>query len=176
MVSSNQKSNPETVKSLPIIGNNALVTIHNISNIPAKIDTGADSSALWASNLAVTDDGRLEFTLFGPSSPLYTGEKISLKDYSVQQVRNSTGHITLRYRVYLTMKVKNRKIRTNFNLYNRSNNRFPVLIGRKTLQNKFLVDVSKIAVPRPPTLNNVELNAELKANPQAFHKKYMEHN
>lgn len=160
-------------KELTIIGNNVLVQIAGIGKIPAKVDTGADSSSLWASNIQINGAGKLEFTLFGPSSPLYTGERIVAEKFSVRQVRNSTGDVHVRYCVLLTMKVKNRKIKTWFTLANRSRNRFPVLIGRKTLQNKFLVDVSKVAVPRPETFDNGSINAELLRNPQAFHQKYM---
>lgn len=160
-------------KDLPIIGNNALVTIAGIAKIPAKVDTGADSSCLWASNLTINPAGQLEFTLLGPEHPLYTGEIVTIDDFSVQQVRNSTGHVTIRYRITLPMKVHGKIIRTRFTLSDRSKNRFPVLIGRKTIQNKFLVDVSKIAVPRHTTLKTEELNAELAANPHEFHQKYM---
>lgn len=162
-----------TDKKLTIIGNNALVAIAGIKNIPAKVDTGADSSSVWASDIKINDAGQLEFCLLSPDSSLYTGERITVDDFSVQQVRNSTGDVKLRYRVSLPMKVKNRKIQAYFTLADRSRNRFPVLIGRKTLQNKFLVDVSKIAVPRPSTFENTELNTELSADPKAFHKKYM---
>lgn len=160
-------------QDLTIIGNNALVTIAGIKGIPAKVDTGADSSSVWASDISINDAGQLEFTLLGPDHPLYTGERIIVEDYSVQQVRNSTGDVKIRYRVSLMMKVKNRNIQAFFTLADRSRNRFPVLIGRKTLQNKFLVDVSKVAVPRPATFDNADLTAELQQDPQKFHQKYM---
>ncbi len=160
-------------KNLPIIGNNTLVSIAGIDDIPAKVDTGADSSSLWASDITMSQDGVLEFSLLGPRHPLYTGERLQSSEYSVQQVRNSTGHTSLRYRVPLVIKIKGRKIRAYFTLADRSRNRFPVLIGRKTLQNKFLVDVSKVAVSRPSTFDNSILNAELASDPQAFHAKYM---
>lgn len=163
-----------STKELKIIGNNALVTIAGISKIPAKVDTGADSSCLWASSIAVNTAGQLEFTLLGPEHPLYTGEVIAVEKFTVQQVRNSTGHVTIRYRVSLPMRVCGKKILTTFTLSDRSKNRFPVLIGRKTIQNKFLVDVSRIATPRPATFENNELNAELAADPQKFHQKYMQ--
>lgn len=162
-----------TTKDLTIIGNNALVAIAGIKNIPAKVDTGADSSSIWASDIRINAAGQLEFALLGPSHPLYTGERIVIDDFSVQQVRNSTGDVKIRYRVSLPMKVKNRKIQAFFTLADRSRNRFPVLIGRKTLQNKFLVDVSKISIPRPATLENDDLNSELAADPHKFHQKYM---
>lgn len=170
------ESMSSTQKDLTIIGNNALVSIAGIKNIPAKVDTGADSSSLWASDIKVGPDGILRFKLLGPESSLYSGEEITTKDYSVQQVRNSTGDVKVRYRVTLAMKVKDRNILTSFTLADRSHNRFPVLIGRRTLQNKFLVDVSKVSVPRPATFQNEALNNELQNDPEAFHQKYMENN
>lgn len=156
-----------------IIGNNVLVTIAGIKDIPAKVDTGADSSSVWASDIHINHEGQLEFCLFAPQSPFYTGEHITVEDFTAMQVRNSTGDVTIRYQVPLSIKVKRRRVRAKFTLADRSRNRFPVLIGRKTLQNKFLVDVSKISVPRPSTFNNHELAQELTADPHRFHQKYM---
>lgn len=167
-------SSAQKQKDLTIIGNNVFVTIAGIEKIPAKVDTGADSSSLWASKIVVDAEGWLEFELFAPRHPLYTGEKIRTREYSVRQVRNSTGDVSIRYHAVLPVKIKNRKIRAKFTLANRSRNRFPVLIGRKTLQNKFLVDVSKVAISRPSTFDNDTLNAELAQDPQSFHRKYME--
>ncbi len=157
--------------NLPVIGSNALVTVCDISNIPAKIDTGADSSSIWASDIVVTPDGNLEFALLGPESPFYTGQRISLKKYSVQRVRNSTGDITIRYRVKLPAVIAGKRIRANFTLYDRSRNNFPILLGRKTLKNRFLVDVAQTETKAPPKLDNTDIIAELEQNPQKFHAK-----
>lgn len=156
-----------------IIGNNVLVAIAGIKHIPAKVDTGADSSSVWASEIEVNSNGQLEFCLFAPQSPFYTGERITATDFTIKQVRNSTGDVTIRYQVPLSITIKRRRVRANFTLADRSRNRFPVLIGRKTLQNKFLVDVSKVALPRPSTFDNQQLTQELTADPHQFHKKYM---
>lgn len=161
-------------RDLKIIGNNVFVEIAGVKKIPAKVDTGADSSAIWASHIRMNAKNQLEFRLFGPKSPLYTGETLTARKFSVKQVRSSNGQVSMRYCVPLMVKISDRTIRANFTLANRARNRFPILIGRKTLQNKFLVDVSKIQIPRPPTFDNKELNTELKNDPQAFHKKYME--
>ncbi len=160
-------------RDLKIIGNNAFVEIAGIKNIPVKVDTGADSSAIWASRIRMNEENYLEFCLFGPKSPLYTGETLVAKQYNVKQVRSSNGQVSIRYSVPLKLKIEGRTIRADFTLANRARNRFPILIGRKTLQNKFLVDVSKVRIPRPPTFDNQRLNNELKSDPHAFHKKYM---
>ena len=67
-------------KNLDIIGSTELVSVENFLNIPAKIDTGADSSAIWASNINVSEDGVLSFSLFGKDSKFYTGEKLERKN------------------------------------------------------------------------------------------------
>lgn len=162
-----------STKNLTIIGSNALVTVAGIKKVPAKVDTGADSSSIWASNIAINAKNQLEFCLFGPESPFYTGEKLVFDDYKVQRVRSSTGQVTVRYRVSLPIVAVGKRIKASFTLYDRSSNNFPILIGRKTLKNRFLVDVAHTEIKRPPKMDNSDIEAELKANPQAFHAKYM---
>lgn len=161
-------------KSLKIIGSTAYIQVAGIKKIPAKIDTGADSSSIWASEISINSRGELEFCLFAPASPLYTGERLTASDYKVQRVRNSTGDIHIRYRVALPAVIKGKKLRISFTLADRSRNNFPVLLGRKSLNKKFLVDVNQSAVKRPAPMDNTDLAAELAENPQKFHQKYME--
>ena len=65
-------------KELKIIGANALITVAGIKGIPAKVDTGASLSSIWASNVHVNDQHQLEFTLLAPGHELYTGEVIKV--------------------------------------------------------------------------------------------------
>lgn len=160
-------------KELTIIGSNALVTIAGISKVPAKVDTGADSSSIWASDININSNNQLELCLFGPESPFYTGKRLVFDEYKVQRVRNSTGQVTVRYRISLPMTAVGKRVKASFTLYDRSSNNFPILIGRKTLKNRFMVDVSRTETKRPPKMDNSDIEAELKANPQAFHQKYM---
>lgn len=106
----------------------------------ARIDTGATTSSLWASDIKETDDG-LQFCLFGPSSPLYTGKRIVVKDYTLRAVSSSMGHIQTRYQIRLTLKIKGRRKIVRFTLADRSTQIYPVLIGRNVLRNSFVVDV-----------------------------------
>lgn len=162
------------MKELRTVGSNTIIKVAGIPNVPAKVDTGADSSAIWASDISVNSAGELEFLLFAPESPHYTGEKIIAKNFRVQKVRNSMGGLDIRYHTQLPIVIRGKRLRANFTLSNRSKNNFPVLIGRKTLKNRFLVDVSRVGVQRPSKMDNSELNSELQANPQDFHLKYME--
>ncbi len=132
-------------KELTVIGRAEKIELldFKLSEIPAKIDTGADTSAIWASDIEEKDDG-LYFVLFGKESPYYTGkvQHFTEPDYSLTRVASSFGQKELRYKVKLRIGVKGRKIRATFTLSDRSQKTYPILLGRKLLHGKFLVDVA----------------------------------
>jgi glutathione synthase/RimK-type ligase-like ATP-grasp enzyme len=129
---------------LTIIGSRTVVDFPavGLSQIPAKVDTGAYSSSVWASEIKETD-GELSFRLLDRESPLFNGRFIKTKDFEVRLIKNSFGHTEFRYRVPLSIRIHGIRLRVQFTLANRRNNRYPILIGRKSLQGRFLVDVTK---------------------------------
>ncbi len=159
--------------NLETIGRNTLVSFKDsVQDVPAKVDTGADSSSIWATNIYVDKNHQLHFVLFGDSSPHYTGQEIITDNYSVVKVRSSSGHAQIRYRVVLSVTVVGRNVHVRFTLADRRRNIFPILIGRRTLMNRFIVDVSRSECqynlrPKARLLNN-----ELEKNPHEFFKKY----
>ena len=142
--------------------------------VPAKIDTGADSSAVWASDIHIDDTNRLCFKLFEETSPFYTGRTNHRRDYSVARVKSASGDVVLKFKTHLTIKIKEREIRVLFGLSNRSTHTYPVLIGKRTLQGKFVVDVSKTEnIHEPKKRPKVDkLNRKLAENPRDFYEKY----
>ena len=82
------------------------------------------------------------------------------------------GHEQIRYRTHFWVKIGGRKIKMLMNLSDRSKNDFPVLIGRRSISRKFLVDVSKKNVPRKKASVTIRLNEEVKRDPYKFYKKY----
>ncbi|HEU4966773.1 MAG TPA: RimK/LysX family protein [Candidatus Saccharimonadales bacterium] len=134
----------------PIIGSNEFVDFPEagLVRVPAKIDTGADSSAIWASDIR-EERGVLSFILFGKASPFFTGAVQSTRRYDVATVKNSFGHAECRYKVHLQIRLGGKLIRGRFTLADRANNRFPILIGRRTIQGKFMVDVATKRVRQP---------------------------
>lgn len=160
-------------KDLKIIGSNTSVELlgHDVV-VPAKVDTGADSSSIWASDIFVDKEGHLHFTLFDKTSEYYTGEEIIRKTFKVASVKSASGHIQIRYRTEMLVRMGGRKIRVQFGLSNRASHKFPILIGRRTLVNKFLVNVQEKEFERLTGDVTQSLNDELKKNPYAFYKKY----
>lgn len=110
-------------------------------DIPAKVDTGAYSSSVWASNID-EKDGMLRFTLLGKKHEQYTGEIIKTKNYKVVTIQNSFGESEKRYGVTLKVSFCGKRVKTFFTLADRSKKIYPVLIGRKLLKGRYLVDVS----------------------------------
>ena len=108
--------------------------------IPAKVDTGAKTSAVWASNVHERDGG-LAFTLFGPESSFYTGEEYFTPYFTRVVVASSIGAEQGRYKVVMLAKIRGKKVRASFTLADRSKQAYPILIGRNVLRGKFLVDV-----------------------------------
>jgi hypothetical protein len=113
-----------------------------LENIHAKIDTGAYTSSLHCSSAKVVN-GQLEFVLLDEEHPEFTGMKFKMNRYTQREVKNSFGEAELRYIIRTTIKIFNRKIRAEFSLSDREKLRFPVLLGRKILRNRFLIDVTK---------------------------------
>lgn len=113
-----------------------------LENIQAKIDTGAYTSSLHCLRAEVVD-GVLEFVLLDQEHPEFTGTVYRFKEYDQREIRNSFGEAELRYIIKTTVRIFDHAIKAEFSLSNRGNLRFPVLLGRKTLRRRFLIDVTK---------------------------------
>lgn len=167
-------SNISKKSVLKTIGSTEFVEVAGIKNIPAKIDTGADSSSIWASHIRVTKDGFLRFRLFDENSPFYTGKAYVRKDFKAAVIRSASGHEQIRYRAHLSIMLGGRKIKVLFSLSDRSNNNFPILIGRRTIAHKFMVDVSKNHTNiRPKNPKTKIVQKRLAEDPYKFHRKYV---
>lgn len=129
-----------------IIGRSEVLEIVDKGDgIPAKIDTGAYRSAIHSSNIRVVTkkDGTkiLKATVLG--HPVYK-ESFDMEFTSFEKVvvTNSFGQQEPRYEVRIRVKLGPKVVSTLFTLADRSKNFFPILVGRKLLKRRFIVDVS----------------------------------
>lgn len=111
----------------------------HLNDIAIKIDTGAYTSSIHCENI-VEKDGVLKCTFLDDEHPLYNGKKFTFTDYDIVFVRSSNGIIQKRYQVISTIKIFNKVYKISLSLSSRQEMRFPVLIGRKFLTKKFMVD------------------------------------
>lgn len=113
--------------------------------IPAKIDTGAFRTAVHCDNYIEKEkDG---ITILEVTFTWEDQEKahvVIFDKFKKRIIKNSFGQTEERYCVRTAIKIGQRTIQSEVTLTNRSGMKYPVLLGRKTIGKKFLVDVSHI--------------------------------
>lgn len=135
-------------KSLPVIGITDFISIPEagITNLPCKVDTGADSCAIHCDRARIREkngEELLVFKLLDKGHPLYSGKELAIKNFKETRVKSSFGDYEYRYQVMIKFKMFGKEFEAQFNLSNRKNMKYPVLLGRKFLANNFIVDVSR---------------------------------
>ncbi|MES2766190.1 MAG: RimK/LysX family protein [Bacteroidota bacterium] len=117
-----------------------------LMDIDAKIDTGAYTAALHCRDVRVyEEDGRemVYFTLLDPLDPLYDGSRFSLPVDSRRVIRNSFGRAEERIIIVTNIVLFEKTMPIELSLSDRSEMKYPVLIGRKLLEGQFIVDVAR---------------------------------
>ena len=134
----------QTWQSMRILGRSDRVDLPQLGvfDIHAKIDTGAYTSSLHCQSAEVVD-GVLEFVLLDEEHPEFTGVRFRFAEYEVRDIRNSFGEVERRFVIVTIMKIFDEEIETEFSLCNRGSLKFPVLMGRKILRNRFLINVDQ---------------------------------
>jgi hypothetical protein len=122
-------------KQKTIIGSEEFVSFPelNVNIIHARVDTGAATSSLGVKWIK-EEEGVISCLL--PNKQVVTFDSFKKKI-----IKSSFGHTEERYVVKILINVLGRKVRTNFTLADRSKMKFPILLGRKLLKGKFMVDV-----------------------------------
>jgi hypothetical protein len=119
----------------------------NLFFVEAKIDTGAYTSAIHCSDIEVKTIGKKEilcFRLLDNSHPEFGTHIHEFEDFSKKKIKNSFGELEERYIINTLVKIGRKNIRTTLSLSDRENMRYAVLIGRRLLKGKFVVDVNKL--------------------------------
>lgn len=114
-----------------------------MSGITAKIDTGAYSGALHCTKIVLVDVGGVKMLHFSPFDSPET--VITALQYKLSYVRSSNGKRSKRYFIQTSMNIQGKVYDIKLSLANRSEMKWPVLIGRRFLRdNHFIVDVNKL--------------------------------
>lgn len=117
-----------------------------VFNLDAKIDTGAYTSSLHCHHITTeyrNDELWVTFCVLDPDHPEYEERLFESPVHSIRNVKSSNG--LAEERVVIKQKAvfwgKTRTI--DLSLTDRSDMKYPVLLGRKFLSGKYVVDVSK---------------------------------
>ncbi len=132
-------------RKMTTIGRHVRVSFPDLGfeHVDAKVDTGAFRTVLHCERCEEIDtaEGKIleaDLRLEGNHT-----KRFYFKDYFLKEFKSSFGEKEKRYCVKTTIRIGNKRIKSSVSLTDRSDMKFQVLIGRKTLLRKFLVDVSK---------------------------------
>ena len=133
-----------------------------IKNIDIKVDTGAYTSAIHCYNIETKKVAGVEvlsFTLLDPTHKQFGDKEFSTDDFKVKRVKNSFGSSEQRYVIKTTIRLFRRRYPIELSLSQRGEMRFPILIGRKFLMGKFIVNPSKYDLSyKQKLINKIQKN------------------
>jgi len=120
-------------------------------DIQAKVDTGAYTSSLHCHHIEnIEKNGKtfVRFNLLDPTHDAYNEKKFELPTYDIRDVKSSNGTIQRRFVVRTILKIFNIDYPVELSLTDRSEMKNPVLLGRRFLNKKFIVDPSKVNISK----------------------------
>lgn len=141
-------SRKKTNNRLPVIGRYVSANLPELGakRVFAKIDTGAYQSAIHATNIheVETPEGMvLEFTILEGHNKTLDGQTKPSRahEYEKVTVKNSFGVQQVRYVIKTRIAINGRMMKTGLTLTDRKNMVAPLLLGRRFLRGRYLVNV-----------------------------------
>jgi hypothetical protein len=136
-------------KQIRVIGRREFVDLPqlHITGTEAKIDTGAFSSAIHCENIRVIEVNGKNVLSFCLPSEFYPNNKtqhLTFNSFSQKKIKNSFGEAEDRYVIRTQIHVGHKTILADFSLSDRKSMRYPILIGRKAIKGKFIIDVKQV--------------------------------
>jgi hypothetical protein len=130
---------PRNVTARPVIGAVERVSIPawGIVGLPARVDTGARTSALHVESLTELGNGRVRFELRPAKRKLAPIEAVISRR---ARVRSTSGKVATRLFVTARLRLGTFEQRIELGLVDRSDMTYRMLLGRSALAGHFLID------------------------------------
>ena len=119
-----------------------------LHGIEAKVDTGAYTSALHCADVRLeVRPGAAAILHARLLDPSYAGsdyQQLAFSNFQLRDIRSSNGEVQERYVIRAVVRLYGEDLETEFSLADRSEMKYPVLLGRSLLrQGGFVVDVAR---------------------------------
>lgn len=111
-------------------------------NIDIKVDSGAYTSSFHCHSIQ-EENNVLKCQFLDPKHEKYHEKYFIFKDFTQKIVKSSNGIAENRYLIKTEILIFNEMHPIELTLTERGSMKFPVLLGRKFLSKKFMVDTSK---------------------------------
>ena len=125
-------------------------------DVEAKIDSGAYTSSIHCETIKAFYKGGdhfVKFIVFNEDHPVEREAKV----FASKQVKNSFGQIEYRYTIKTPVILFEKTYLIELALTNRSSMKYPVLLGRKLLGERFIIDVTKRNLSYKEKMKNKKL-------------------
>jgi len=117
-----------------------------LEDIDVKIDSGAYTSSIHCSNIeeiSTKNESFIRFKLLDPEHDFYNNKEFTFKKYSSKLVKSSNGISEKRFLIATEIEIFNTNFPIHLTLSERKDMKFPILLGRKFLNKKFVIDTAK---------------------------------
>ena len=119
-----------------------------LHGIEAKVDTGAYTSALHCADVhleARAGEASVLYARLLDHNQVGSGNQLlSFSEFQLRDIRSSNGEAQERYVIRAVVRLYGEDLETEFSLADRSEMKYPVLLGRNLLrQGRFVVDVAR---------------------------------
>lgn len=118
----------------------------SLVNIDIKVDTGAYTSTIHSHDikeLSIDGESYIAFQILDPSHPKYGGKEYKTKRFQKKIVKNSFGESEERFVVETKIILFEEEYPIRLSLSKREDMKYPILIGRRFLNKRFIVDPSQ---------------------------------
>lgn len=132
-----------------------------LADIQAKIDTGAYGCSLHCHEIGVVkvdDKEVLRFKLLDPKHLEYQDKFNYASEFNDKIVKSSSGIAEHRYTIITEANIFNQTHIIEFSLTDRANMKYPILLGRKFLRGRFVVDVALKNLSKRRRVLNYEID------------------
>ena len=131
-------------KTKLVIGRTDIVDFPKLDlfGIDIKVDTGAYTSSFHSHSIEIVDD-TLKCQFLDPKHDKYHEKYFFFKNFTQKNVKSSNGIIENRFIIKTEISLFNQIHEIELTLTERGSMKYPVLLGRKFLSKKFVVDTAK---------------------------------
>jgi len=136
----------ENPATLPLIGWREAVHFPDLGLGPvrAKIDSGANTSALHVTDVERIEGDRVQFHVALDRHGKRLSDRIETPILRVSTVKSSTGHTQERFVVAVGLRIGAHEFEAEVSLVCRRGMICRMLVGRRALSGRFLVDSSRV--------------------------------
>ncbi len=133
------------MENLQTLGRSDLLDLPDlgIENVPVKVDTGAYTSCIHCISTEEQEGGiQVEISLEDHNHH-FEKRAFFFDKFTKRVIKNSSGIAEERYIISTSVIIYGKKYFTEFSLNPRGNMRFPILLGRRAIRKRFIIDVAK---------------------------------